>query len=457
MCVRRRIWLFLAAFVVYNLNLRPIPAGDTSPAALLPFTILADHTLTFDRFASWYEQSQHMVPVWFARGRDGHYYSAYPIALPLLLTPLYSPLAAFLDIGHMPVGRLVLLGRIFEKFSASMIAALSVIAFLVLAENLTGWRAAWQATIVYAFASQTWSTASQALWQHGASEFAIILTLLCLVRIPKQPRSCFPAALFGLCAGLTFAFRPSNGIFLCICGAYALLARLRPAQKAVFALCAGGVVLSCVSYSWRVFGSPLGGYSGEMQFDANPLIGLAGLLISPSRGLFVFSPVFLFSAVGLYVWWRAGRTFRPAVYWVCIIFSAGHIAAMSLWRMWYGGFNYGPRLLTDIVPSLVILLIPAIDWTTRSTAWKLAFAVTLVFSIGVQVIGAFCYPNGHWDALPQSVDRHQERLWDWRDNQIVRSAIAGPVLLPYRLAWSFVTRGGSIDEQLLNNENVKLW
>jgi hypothetical protein len=88
--LRRRIWLFLIAFLVYNLNLRPIPAGHTSPAALLPFTILADHTLTFDRFAAWYQQSQQMVPVWFARGRDGHYYSEYPIALPLLLTRLFA-------------------------------------------------------------------------------------------------------------------------------------------------------------------------------------------------------------------------------------------------------------------------------------------------------------------------------------------------------------------------------
>lgn len=53
--------------------------------------------------------------------------------------------------------------------------------------------------------------------------------------------------------------------------------------------------------------------------------------------------------------------------------------------------------------------------------------------------------------------RRQERLWEWRDNQIVRSATACPVLLPYRLAWSFVTHGGWIDEQLLNKEKYKLW
>jgi len=57
--VRRSIYLFLAAFFIYNLNLRPIPSGDTSPAALLPFAIWSEHTITFDRFASWYVESQH--------------------------------------------------------------------------------------------------------------------------------------------------------------------------------------------------------------------------------------------------------------------------------------------------------------------------------------------------------------------------------------------------------------
>lgn len=103
----------------------------------------------------------------------------------------------------------------------------------------------------------------------------------------------FSSSLIRAVCGPYFAFRPSNGIFLCICG-------------------------------------PQGGYSGEMQFDANPLIGLAGLLISPSRGLLVFSPVFIFSAIGMYVWWRAGRTFRPDVYWICLVFSAAHVAARSV-------------------------------------------------------------------------------------------------------------------------------
>jgi len=93
----------------------------------------------------------------------------------------------------------------------------------------------------------------------------------------------------------------------------------------------------------------------------------------------------------------------------------------------------------------------------RFRGWKLAFAAALVLSITVQGIGAFCYPNGHWDTQPVPVSKDRRRLWDWRDNQIFRSAAAGPVVEPYRLAYRFLTRSGGPPEEALKNQGVKLW
>lgn len=289
-CLRRRLYLFLIAFFIYNLNLRPIPAGDTAPAALLPFAILADHTITFDRFASWYIESQKMPPVWFTRLSDGHYYSIYPIALPLLLTPLYTPVA-FLDIRRMPVDRVVVLARVLEKVSASLIAALSAVAFLVLAGRLTDQRTALLLTIVYAFGSQTWSTSSQALWQHGASELAIILGLLGLLWASSSGRL-LPAAFAGFCAGFSVAFRLTNLIFWIILGGYVLLSRWGGARKAVFMLSAIVAPAATLAYNLMLFGHTLGGYDGGIVMfrRGDVLNGLSGLLLSPSRGLLVFSP-----------------------------------------------------------------------------------------------------------------------------------------------------------------------
>lgn len=453
--MRGRAYLFAIAFLVYNLNLRPIPSGDTAPAALLPLTLVAGHTITLDRFADWYKHTGNMNPVWLKRGRDGHYYSSFPIALPLLVTALYAPFAV-VDIQHMPVERILLLARICEKISASLIAALSAVAFLALAAKLTNPPTAWLLALVYAFGSSTWSISSQAMWQHGASELALILALLCLVREAEAPGDAVLPALAGWCAGFGVAIRLSNAVLCLLMAIYVVCSRWRAWQKALFAGCAVLPCAAALAYNLHVFGRALGSYPAGWLMQGDLLAGLAGLLISPSRGLLVFCPVFLFSAIGVCLWFRGPRKPHGGIYLVCLAAVAAHLLMWARYRLWWGGFSYGPRLVTDVVPCLVILMIPAMRLVETSRLWKFAFRAVLAFSIFVQSIGAFCYPNGHWDALPQSVDRHQERLWEWRDNQISRSAAAGPVLVPYRVAWACLTHHQSLGKAL-KQQDVKLW
>src|SRR5882724_10684722 len=92
---RRRLgWLiFLASFVIYQANMRPIASGDTLPAALLPFSILLDQSLNLDRFVPLLQAGQSTMP-YYLHKRDTHFYSTYPLAQPILLTPLYIPILA---------------------------------------------------------------------------------------------------------------------------------------------------------------------------------------------------------------------------------------------------------------------------------------------------------------------------------------------------------------------------
>ena len=396
-----------------------------------------------------------MNAVWFTRAADGHYYSSFPIALPLLIAPFYAPLAA-LDIQHMPTGRIVLLARVMEKISASLIAALSVVAFLALAKKLADRKSAWVLTVVYAFGSPTWSISSQALWQHGASELALILALLLLMRATENPARILFAALAGWCAGFGVAIRLSNAFPCVLMTAYAGLSQWRPRSKAAFAGCAALPVTALLIYNLRVFGSALGAYPVGWLLKGSLLDGIAGLLISPSRGLLVFCPVFLFSAIGVYLWFRTGEKLHVPIYLICLVVVVAHFLTLARYRLWWGGFSYGPRLITDVIPCLVILMVPAMRLVEASRPWKFAFGAALAFSIFVQAIGAFCYPNGHWDSLPRSVDQYEERLWDWRDNQIVRSASAGLVLAPYRLGWICLTHPESLDAAL-KQQDVTLW
>src|SRR5258708_5634707 len=90
-------WLiFLVSFIVYQANLRPLASADTLPAALLPFSILLDKSLNFDRFAPVLLAGHPSTP-YYLHEKDNHYYSTYPLTQPILLTPLYIPLFAAID------------------------------------------------------------------------------------------------------------------------------------------------------------------------------------------------------------------------------------------------------------------------------------------------------------------------------------------------------------------------
>jgi hypothetical protein len=56
----------------------------------------------------------------------------------------------------------------------------------------------------------------------------------------------------------------------------------------------------------------------------------------------------------------------------------------------------------------------------RSRVLVAVAVMAILFSIGVQGIGACCYPSS-WNLQPRNVDLHHERLWDWRDTEISRS------------------------------------
>ena len=58
----------------------------------------------------------------------------------------------------------------------------------------------------------------------------------------------------------------------------------------------------------------------------------------------------------------------------------------------------------------------------RSRVLVAVSAMTVIFSIGVHAIGAFCYPST-WNIQPRNVDLHHDRLWDWRDTELSRCLI----------------------------------
>jgi len=202
-----------------------------------------------------------------------------------------------------------------------------------------------------------------------------------------------------------------------------------------FLALAGVVTLAVLGYNLWAFGSVQGGYAEmnrthaqwhgvETAWSPDLLGGLGGLLVSPSRGLLVYSPVLVFALAGL-----LGALRRDAL----LRHLAGGVGAsmglLGAYTVWWGGHSFGPRLLTDLLPALVLGLVPAWPRTWRSGLLRGGFVAAFALSVGVQAVGAFFYPSPReveWNTSPVDVDGAHGRLWDWRDPQLLRLLRNGP-------------------------------
>ncbi len=425
MTSRPALKLFLGALLLYNVNFRPIPSGDTLPAALLPLQLVLHGRANFDNCQPLLKQN-YGGDAYFLYAKGAHYYSSYPVAQPLLLTPLYLPLALAPGARRWTSGTEVLAARILEKLMASAIASASVACLFLLLRRLSSERRALLLAAVYAFATNTWSTSSEALWQHGASQLTIVMSLLCLARFLEDQSRWRAAAGAGLFAALSVAMRPTDILFYAASLAVLSWRVRRPwllAWYAAFGILIGG---SLALYNVRMFGNLRGAY--RQPFDGNVWSGLAGLTVSPSHGLFVYSPVLLFALAGAYFCWRQGSGPGFVLWPIALLFSASEVGLCARWPIWWGGDCYGPRLLVDMLPCLILLVAAALGWIVRYQVLRGAFAVTVVFSVGVQLVGAFCFPRGF---------QKPERLWDWAHCPIVENARQGATLVPYRVVAGF--------------------
>ena len=134
------------------------------------------------------------------------------------------------------------------------------------------------------------------------------------------------------------------------------------------------------------------------------------------------------------------RDGRRAVCAASGIFAVLQIAVIAKWPIWWGGYCWGPRLLTEIVPGLIVLMAigtPALHGRAPKTVLILA----ALYCVFIQALGVYCYPKGHWDHVPTSVNVRPDRLWDWRDNPIVRTARGGVVWEPYGVVATGLSKG----------------
>lgn len=356
----------------------------------------------------------------------GHLYTVVPVVASLLAVPFVFALDRFWSgVLHEDLDRRIRIDpgivERTERFVASVVvAATAVLLYLVGGLVLEG---TWPAVLLagaFAFGTSAWSTASRALWQHGPSMLLLTIALYLILLARRRPPLIQYAA---LPLAVAYVARPTNAISAVLLTLF-VLRRYRPFALR-YLLWGGLVAVPFVAFSLATYGSVLPPYYRDARLapPARFVEALAGHLISPSRGLFVFSPVLLFALAGAAARLKGPRREELETWLVGIVLL--HWLTISVWPEWWGGHSYGPRLFSDMLPYLLYLLSPMAASLVRPrgagpAVLACAFALALSVSVFVHHRGATSRYADLWNAEPVDVDVRPARVWDWRDPQFLR-------------------------------------
>ncbi len=420
---RRAPWiLFFVVLIVHGLS--PVSqVGDSRLSLATALSVVTEGDLDLDEYSSVRDIPDRADVTVI----DGHAYWAFPWPSALALIPVAAIGKAVhfadsnLDLRRVANGRDT---AFIEKPAASILTAVTtVILFHLATEILSGSvkrrrRNALLACLVFAFATGAWSTASLAFWSHGPSLLLVSGALLALMRMEQSRRW---AVIAGISMAGAYAVRPSNLVVVGGLFAWALLFRRR--RVPYLAGGALGVLVPFFAVNLATFAKLLPAYydNGRLQLLSGTPEALAGLLVSPSRGLFIFTPVALLSVYGV---WKSVRTKRlTSLYLILASIVVLYWGALGLFDHWWGGSSFGPRLFTDMLPLFFVLALPtvdALDDRSISKSLRMLTAILVIYSGVINAGGAVLRASWCWNSDPVHVDAQPSRLWDWGDSQAIR-------------------------------------
>lgn len=410
--------LLAALFLCYFANGREIGSYDSRPVALAARELLLRGTVTLNHVVG--ATPEYAYRWGFILTKDGRYrciYSPVPSVLAAAATwPFWR--AGLIDITAPRAPALM------AKTTASLLIASAVVFGYATARRWLPRGRACLLAVGLGLGTGYWSSASQTLWQTETGAFGLSLGVLAFVTLAKArvPRS---AAALGAGLALAVTARPqlAPAVLVLIAGTW-WRGRRVDAAVATAIVAVGALAMGWTN--WRWFGHPMGAL--PLLTDVNSSVHAtgrtfgfaldryAGLLVSPSRGLLVFSPIVLVAVSGLRRAFSDGT--RSPLPW-CAMALAAEVILYGTYAVWWGGHTYGPRYLLDVLPLLVPFAAVAMA-IRRRAATKAIGVLALAWSTALAATGAFCYPNDAWNNDPTNIDRDHARLWSWSDPQFVR-------------------------------------
>ncbi len=303
-----------------------------------------------------------------------------------------------------------------EKLIASLLMA-SVAGVFFQIGMAAGLRVSWSAVVALsaALGSQVWSSASLTMWSQTWEVFLSSFAVLILLRGGKRG---VPMVTLATLMGWTYFVRPSAAVAIAAVTAYVWIRHRRQAAAYLLTLLVWAALFFL--YSKLVFGQMLPDYYQQANLlSLNHFAqALPAILLSPSRGLLVFVPT---SALVLYMAWLYRTRLDRGLMALSLAVIAGNVLLVASFPNWWGGWCYGPRLLTGTVPWFVLLGALGCrflqDDPGRAAVRRLGIVLVIV-AVLINGWGAVSPSPTLWSKEVR-INSHPQRVWDWRHPQFL--------------------------------------
>jgi len=407
-------WIIFIVFynsIIYRAN----DSVWTIPVAL---SIIKESNVDLDE----YKQSVFMTKTYTYETINGHVYNCYPIGTSIIALPFVFVLDKFLSrsFGFDLYRQLQNNVSGVEVLISSLIVALTGVLFYYITRIFLNIEYSAFLTFIFAFCTSSWSVVTRCLWQHGPSMLVLTVSLYLILLSKESP---WLVQFTSIPLAFSYIIRPTNAIPIFILSIYIFL-KFRKYFLSYF------VVSSCIFYIFFLFNfsiyhsltSPY--YSlHRLSLHKHYLEALIGFLFSPGRGLFIFSPILLFSIYGFIIKIKSIKFDSLDFFLVSIIVL--HWFAISATPCWWGGHFFGTRFFADMTPYFMYFLIFAVEdiFNTKNKMHLFLVSILILltcFSFFIQYRGATSHIPVSWCWEPNNIDENHLRVWDWRDLSFLR-------------------------------------
>jgi len=418
------VLLTISIFIFFAVNRSPIScaSSDSRWTLLTSQSLIENSTIKLDSYID--------IEGGYSIKKDGkigygierkgeHYYNFFPIGSSLSSLPFVWVEMQLDDLNLKSITH----NTKVQKHIASFVA-IAIFITLYLIANIY-FDSIWSIIIAISFwsGSALASTLGDGLWSHTFAVLYALLSIYMMLKIELYSKDRY-WILLSLSLFMAYLSRPTMSLLSVMVVLYLFFNHKRAVAIKIIlfvSLLLGLFVL----FSLYEFDQLLPSYYMPKRLSSDSfLTALYANTFSPSRGLFIFSPfllLFFITPRDSYNIVRREKSLLIVSGWV-----VAHLIVVSKFPHWSGGWCFGSRFMSDVLPAIYLLFVILLSEIyssqngTRKRFVSLFLVVTIPISIYINLYKGLysIYSASEWNRFPAKDNGY---YFDWRYPQFLHS------------------------------------